>query len=916
MTVIRPQGSIHRFCAAPESHIESTDSRALRDPHQKRILPRLHPERLIRGPRLPHVNSRTARRSSMGLLTSVLCAFVLLAGDVRAQEPIDPALGLTEPPVTLGEDLIQSIRVEGLRYHSEESVIALIGQRVGTPVDYIALTEGIRGLWSAQKVIAEVLRTPVAGGIELVVHILREMPVDVEPRFIGNEKIKTKRLLEWAELEGRAELFLHRAERVRVRLIEGYKRAGFHFVEIDVISHGLEAQAPGASEIPDVIFEIREGPKVRVTSVRVRGNDSLKNTGWGFWRGGLFSLASNETKGRGLFRWWGSVFVEEDLDADLIAMRQVYRDRGWLDAKVEVDRIDFTNDRDRAKVHFIVDEGPLYTVEGVRIEGVERVVENGQEREVETDLLFPEAELLALLSLKPGLPFERVRMQLDARALRSYYGARGYLDNRHFGNPRSANGWILLEPDLIEDVENHSVLVVYRLAQGQQRTIREVRLRGNLHTRDRVLRRESSVIPGEVANVTEIDKTLNRITSTGFFSDRQDLAHRDPGYVFVETEDPKEVDVEYQVNEGRVVDFSLSGGVASDNGLVGVLSLGMRNFQASNTPRSFGSTFSEIYRKEAFHGNGESFNIDLAPGTEISFWRMRYTHPDLLGTHFDRWTFEIEGLQRVRRFRTHDQDTERVGFQFARLFGHNLRVTAGPVWQTYDLSDFQEGELPTTLTDSDEPSTFHGFTVGVRHRELDNRLVPSTGHMVNWTNTYYGGVFGGDEDTFKSEVIFDGYVPLGDVEGGARPGFYMGLGVGVAHPFGDTDSVHYGERFFLGGSTTLRGFNFRGVGPNTNAVPIGGETYARATLEYRHPLYTTPVPGTSRRRELIRGFAFIDAGVLDPESFELDLDQARSSIGFGFGLTQPLPLTFNFGFPIQEGEGDDRETFSFRLSFR
>jgi len=859
-------------------------------------------------------NPSKAGRILARLATGVLC--LALGNRALAQEPETPALGPTDPPVTLGEDLIQSIRVEGLRYHNEQAVVALIGQEIGKPVDYVALTEGVRGLWNAQKIIAEVLRTPVAGGVELVIHVLREMPVDVEPRFIGNEKIKTKRLLEWAELDGRAELFLHRAEQVRARLLEGYKRAGFHFVEVDVVSKGLDSRSTQANEIPDVIFEIREGPKVRVTSVRVRGNGSLKNTGWGFWRGGLFTLASNSIKGRGAFRWWGSVFVEEDLDADLIAMRQVYRDRGWLDAKVEVERIDFNDARDRAQVYFVVDEGPLYTVERVRVVGIERVMEEGQPREVETDLLFPEEELLDLLALKPGVPFERARIQLDARALRAHYGERGYLDNRYFSNPRTANGWVLLEPDLIEDVENHSVFVVYRLAQGKQRTIREVRVRGNLHTRDRVLRREISVLPGTVANITEIDKARNRITSTGFFSDRQDLAHRDPAYVFVETDDPSEVDVEFQVNEGRVVDFSLSGGVASDNGLVGVLSLGMRNFQASNLPRSFGSTFSEIYRKDAFHGNGETFNIDLAPGTEISFWRMRYTHPDLLGTHFDRWTFEIEGLQRVRRFRTHDQDTERVGFQFARLFGHNLSVTAGPVWQRLDLSEFDAGPLPTTLTDSDAPASFHGFTVGVRHRDLDNRLVPSKGHFVNWTNTYYGGVLGGDEDTFKSELLYDGYLPLGDIENGARPGLYLGLGLGVAHPFGETPSVHYGERFFLGGSITLRGFNFRGVGPNENGIPIGGETYARASLEYRHPLYTTPIPGTARRRELIRGFLFVDAGVLDPDSFELNLGETRSSVGFGFGLTQPLPLTFNFGFPIQDGEGDDFETFSFRLSFR
>jgi outer membrane protein assembly factor BamA len=55
--------------------------------------------------------------------------------------------------------------------------------------------------------------------------------------------------------------------------------------------------------------------------------------------------------------------------------------------------------------------------------------------------------------------------------------------------------------------------------------------------------------------------------------------------------------------------------------------------------------------------------------------------------------------------------------------------------------------------------------------------------------------------------------------------------------------------------------------------------------------------------------------VYDPESWQLDLDELRSSVGFGFSLLHPIPLSFNFGFPTRKGEGDDRETFSFSIAF-
>ena len=97
---------------------------------------------------------------------------------------------------------------------------------------------------------------------------------------------------------------------------------------------------------------------------------------------------------------------------------------------------------------------------------------------------------------------------------------------------------------------------------------------------------------------------------------------------------------------------------------------------------------------------------------------------------------------------------------------------------------------------------------------------------------------------------------------------------------------------------------------------VGGETYARVTLEYRHPLYATTIPGTSRRQEMFRMILFMDAGVLDPDAWSLDVSEYRAAVGFGFGLISPIPISFNFGWPIQEGEGDDTEVFSFRLSFR
>ena len=68
-------------------------------------------------------------------------------------------------------------------------------------------------------------------------------------------------------------------------------------------------------------------------------------------------------------------------------------------------------------------------------------------------------------------------------------------------------------------------------------------------------------------------------------------------------------------------------------------------------------------------------------------------------------------------------------------------------------------------------------------------------------------------------------------------------------------------------------------------------------------------------QEIFRLTLFVDAGVLDPDPWQIDLSEVRASVGFGIGMAHPLPLILNFGFPIASGEGDREQVFSFSLVF-
>jgi len=822
----------------------------------------------------------------------------------------DPVVG---PQVFVPE--VVQVDVEGNSRWSAEQIVSALGQPVGAPFDPLLIEAGLDRLWRALKVRAEVLKQEVSGGLRLVVRVT-ELPVDLEPRFVGNDGVAIETLLEWAGLTETSELYLHQVSRVKQRLTENYKREGYHFVQIDPL---VKDDVVGDGLTGDVIFQIIEGPQVHVDGYEIRGNESLPDRGALFWKDGLSEFADLQLHGPRLFTPYGSTFNSELLDADILAMRQVYRDNGFLDAVVELEGLDFNEDSSRVTLRVVVDEGPQYRVSSLEIEGVEFVRNpsdpQGPSAERPTALYFDEAELLALCSLKPGGVFDQLAVSTDKRVLRDHYGERGYLS--HSSLPLEES-WNFLEPDLSYDPEQASVRVKYKLSQGREYWIREVRFAGAYHTRDRILRRQVTVQPGQRADLKEVYQSLRRITSTGFFSDDRDpINHREPTFRFLPTGQEDQIDVEFRVEEGRVVDAQLMGGVDSNDGLFGIVSLTMRNFDLTDLPSSFSDMFGEIYRKEAFHGAGQQLNVHISPGSEVSYSNVRFLEPDIFKTHYDRWILDVEYSDRDRIYRDYDEGRRRSTLEIGRQLTTELNIYAGIEHQDVSVADRDlGGVIPPALASQDPETELAGLLLNLRYRDLDRRINPSDGVRMMWLNSIYTEELGGSAEFAKTHLQYDWYKPLGEDElsGEPTPSVHVRLGAGYAAAFGESDSVPYTERFFLGGYKTLRGFDFRGVGPNEGEAPLGGESVLNLSLEYRMPLYSTTRPGSFDKVEMFRLILFTDAGVLGPEDGDLDFDELRASAGFGLGLTYPFPVVFNFGFPLEEGPGDRTEVFSFNIA--
>ncbi len=859
--------------------------------------------------------ARLARRVWRGLSAFALLLLAALSAGAGAPASLasDPRQDAAEQPPS-GAPTVESISVVGAQRYSEKEIIAMLGQKLGEPLDLLVIDQGIKELSMSLKVQTTVLYRETPGGVELRVEV-EEYAYDPEPRFIGHAAFSTEDLLEWAGITEFEELYTTEAPRVRQRILANYQREGYYWAEVDIVQRGGPMIESGTAA--DVIFDIREGPRVRVEDVVVRGNRSLPDKGALWWATGLRSFAKPALRGPAWkkFRFRGSKFVEEELEADLIAMREAYRERGWFDAIVEVEKLDFNTARDRVRIVIRVDEGEPYRLSALELIAL-APSDDPDEPSREVELLFPREQLFELFELRPGRRFQQTFLDHDRLALRSYYGERGYLDHPSL-DPEVR--WTFLEPRVVFDPENHTVAITYRIRQGRPVELREIDFAGNLHTRDKVLRSRVSVFPGEQANQNEIERSLRRIRNTGFFSDDFNrLEHVEPTFRFRPVDGhPDVVDLEFLVEEGRVVDANLAGGVDSNDGLFGLITLSMRNFDIASWPSSFLGMFGEIYRKEAFHGAGQRLDIELSPGTQLSRFRFRYFVPDLLGTDLNPIGLDFDIRQRLRIFDNFDEDRFTSRVRLVRRYENDLLLALGLTYGSVEVDDVEDDAPPVLIAQElDGRQELVGPLIELSRRDLDDLRVPHKGYSWRLESTVFGEMLGGDITMVTTQGSADWYLPVRENTDGLSHVFHAGIDFGVHQPYGPTEVVPYSERFQLGGRSSLRGLGFREVGPfDAGGDPLGGETFVSGTFEYFVPLTSIPRPDGLGRLESLRGSLFLDYGALDPDPFIIDPDEIRVTAGFGVGLVYPLPIQLNFGFPVVSKDGDETQVLTFVFSF-
>lgn len=688
--------------------------------------------------------------------------------------------------------------------------------------------------------------------------LVREQPVIRDVQVTGNRRLGSAKLAEAIEFLPGTPVDQFELDRAARRLEEIYRERGFYLAEVTVNTAVLD-------ETGVILFEVREGTRVRITGIRFDGNESFSND----------ELRDEiETHKAGFFR--RGRLDRETLAADARAVARYMQDRGYLDARVDSFVQPSPNGRE-AIVTYYVEEGPLYTLRDVVVSHADA----GQPGPV-----LAADQVVGLIGMKPGDTYSVNKVEAAVRTVTDAYGKMGYADVR-------------VERRELRDTTRPEVDLLLLVREGSRYRTGLVQIAGNTLTNHAVVRNDIRIKPDRPLDVPAVRDSERIIQSSRLF----ELQTSPPRAVIQQPDPamPTHRDVLVEVTETNTGLLSLGAGVGSDAGVSGRLSYEQRNFDITDWPDSIGDLFSG----RSLRGGGQTLRIAAEPGQVFENYSVSLSDPSLndsfiggsIGASFGR-----------RRFDEFSDNRTTLGAGLTRRFGDRWTAQTNLQWQNVRLFDLE----PSSTT---EAFAFEGTNqltrIGGAIRRTTvppaERFRPTRGSITG-IGVEQVGILGGDFEYTEIRLEHSVFLSVYESFAGAKTVLRL-KGELQWIPQGQSEVPVY-ERFYSGGQS-FRGFEFRTISPKGVRAdngepgdPVGGIFMAFAGAELQQPIFT----------EDLAIAAFVDSGTVERE-FAVETWRVSAGVGLRLYVQQlsPAPLAFDFGFPIVKDDLDEDRLFTFSV---
>ena len=582
------------------------------------------------------------------------------------------------------------------------------------------------------------------------------------------------------------------------------------------------------------------------------------------------------------YPWWNPVgwFVDEcatdqDFSEACEAVAKHYRDAGFLDATVAVSGVEYRDDDGRAERVFQITEGTRYTVGDIKVVGLAK---------------HPaEAVMGAVKAVKTG----------------DEAGEQSLLDAAHEIEIFCGSG-----PDAL--AETHAVYktmpraedpsvadIVFEVTEGVPVAIRNVIVRGNDYTKDKVIRREIDLSPGDPMLEDRADRSKRRLENLRYFERVR--------YYLEKTGEPAENgreirDLVYEVSEKNTGNFMIGIGASSVDSVYGTVELSESNF--------------DIFNPWRFRGAGQKGRILVQAGPRVQTYEASVTEPYFLDRYLE---LTVEGYRRQRWFDEYDairsgaavtlaypvkfwptaKTTGRLGFKLAAEFIEMDDVEKGEYYKGDDSDQWFKREERKYSEAWEVP-----FRIFWEDDTRDRAIFATKGHRTN----IYGDLVAGDNEYWRLGFNYRQYMTVSKKLGHV---FSFGARGETVDAFSGDVPIY--DRLFLGGPRSIRGVEYREVGPRLykESDKHGGHAaWGGKTSWVVNGEYTIPVV------KYVRFAGFTDFGSVAPDVFDLDGKYFTWTVGLGVRLDiESFPIRLDFGAPVVAPSHTDKQVFSFSVGY-
>jgi outer membrane protein insertion porin family len=753
------------------------------------------------------------------------------------------ALDLTALMAQAGEPpkRIEEIRIVGNRRIPESTILYYIQTKENDPYNEQQILRDYRNLlntnfFSDASVLVEEGETG-----EIIIFDVRERPLVRDIKYNGMKSFKESDVLEKFR-DMRVGLTVDSPfdeakipkARQAIRLLLDLNGRPLGRVQIDM--------EPITSASVRLIFNIDEGPKVRIGNIEFEGNtvvsdDELRD-----------SMELNKERGPIVMFKGTDKYIPDKLEYDVqVNLLAKYRERGYISARAGEPRVEivegsrgpligFRKTKQQYLITIPIEEGSQYRINSFKVVG---------------STAFNEETITRGFGMIKGDIVNYTRLKESSDELKEFYSRLGYLD-------------MDARPDMQVNEEEKMVDITINIVEGNRYIVNRINFAGNTKTRDKVLRREFLLEEAQEFNGTLMDISIRRLNQLGFFEPIEE-----DDYDVIKKPAQGEVDILVKVKERSQQSIGLTGGVSGiSGGFVGI------NYQTNN-----------------FRGRGERIDVQLLAGTRTSNFTLGYTQPYFLDTPI---SLGVSVFSQRYRYDTYMAFYGLISpDQSVSLY--TQKSTGFTVSGSYPLGRWTRGGLRYSLQNikiDDIADIFEdfalnqliGFTPGgsiedAREGIIRSEITPT--YVYNSKNSFFtatqgsqfmvelpisGGPLGGTFNLIRPFIEVQHFRPDMFLSGGRHT---LAFRIRATHiipygnlPSGAPMSPPFFERIFSGGEFSLRGFNIRSVSPwaytrapaldaagnplidpqtslpriSENITLVGGDTSVVATAEYRIPL--------------------------------------------------------------------------------